>query len=108
MANRNFRSFKNPFSVLLEIKKKYSFGLISAVSVAAQSKEVACESSPSSAKKHTSCVNKIFNTLPVSSCYLSQGIPGNRGRGRGGGKGSSTRFDCSTPAVALDCREGAK
>lgn len=59
--------------------------LISAVSVAAQSKEVAparCEGSPNSAKQRTSLVTKIFNTL-VSSCYLSQGIPGNRGKGKG-------------------------
>ena len=34
-------SFFDSFSVLLEIKKKYSYGLISAVSVVAQSKEVA-------------------------------------------------------------------
>ena len=75
-------SFFDPFSVL-----------ISAVSVAAQSKEVAlagCEGSPNSAKRRTSLVTKIFNTLPVSSCYLSQGIPGNRGKGKGWGKGCST------------------
>ena len=69
MANRNFRS---------------------SVSVAAQSKEVApagCEGSPNSAKQRTSLVTKIFNTLPVSSCYLSQGIPGNRGKGKGLGEG---------------------
>ena len=86
MANRNLRSFKNPFSGLLEIKKKHSFELISADSVAVQSKEVACESSPSCAKQRTTRVYKSFNTLPVSPVISARVYQGTAEGGRVGGR----------------------